>query len=205
MHSTAGLATAPLCALLLQLADNVALFKPAADHQPLMLLPGRPPVPLPLDQPLMATAAAQQGNKVAELWQCVCVSGHIRLLLHAPQYPCSAGSPLTALAFLLFSPLPCCGVQIKLTVAFQEMELLPTAVVDAEPEGDNAALLRSAALPGSLPLPAWHCAPTFCPSRIRSAALILHPHPPCPYLQASQRFHPQARLFCIRARPCAAT
>jgi hypothetical protein len=73
MHSTAGLATAPLCALFLQLADNVALFKPAADHQPLMLLPGRPPVPLPLDQPLMATAAAQQGNKVAELWQCVCL------------------------------------------------------------------------------------------------------------------------------------
>ena len=90
MHSTAGLATAPLCALFLQLADNVALFKPAADRQPLMLLPGRPPVSLPLDQPLMATAAAQQGNKVTV---AVCVSGHIRLLLHAPHYPCIAGSP----------------------------------------------------------------------------------------------------------------
>ena len=48
----------------LQLVDNIALFKPAAGHQPLMLLSGRPPVPLPLDQPLMSTAAAQQGNRV---------------------------------------------------------------------------------------------------------------------------------------------
>ena len=70
MHSTAGLAAVTLCALLLQLVDNLALFKPAAGRQPLMLLPGRPPVPLPLDQPLMLTAAAQQGNKV--LGQCVC-------------------------------------------------------------------------------------------------------------------------------------
>jgi hypothetical protein len=69
-----GLATGLLCSLFLQLADNVALFKPAADRQPLMLLPGRPPVSLPLDQPLMATAAAQQGNKVTGQHVCLVTS-----------------------------------------------------------------------------------------------------------------------------------
>jgi len=47
--------------------DNIALFKPAASKQPMMLLPGRPPMPLLLDQPLTSTGAVKEGQKQASL------------------------------------------------------------------------------------------------------------------------------------------
>ncbi len=43
--------------------DNIALFKQAEKQRPIMLVPGRPPLALPLDQPLMATGAVKQGQK----------------------------------------------------------------------------------------------------------------------------------------------
>lgn len=43
--------------------DNIALFKQAEKQRPLLLVPGRPPLALPLDQPLMATGAVKQGQK----------------------------------------------------------------------------------------------------------------------------------------------
>ena len=46
-----------------QLIDHVAAFKPAEGSAPLLLLPGRPPTPLPLDAPLAATGAVKEGQK----------------------------------------------------------------------------------------------------------------------------------------------
>lgn len=43
--------------------DNTPLFKAAEGEAPLMLLPGRPPSRLPLDQPLVATGAVKPGQK----------------------------------------------------------------------------------------------------------------------------------------------
>ena len=65
-------------------------------------------------------------------------------------------------------------MQIKLTVAFQDIELLPTAVVGAEPESDNPALLRSATLPRAT-LPPGTVLPIAVPLRVFSAAPSSHP------------------------------
>lgn len=46
-----------------QLVANVPVFKQAEGEQPLMLLPGRPPLVLALDQPLSATGAVKDGQK----------------------------------------------------------------------------------------------------------------------------------------------
>ncbi|KAI3432621.1 hypothetical protein D9Q98_004167 [Chlorella vulgaris] len=77
------------------LVDNIAVFKAAAGARPLMLLPGKPPLALPLEHPLLSTGAVKGGQK-----------------------------------------------QVQLTVAFQEIELLPSAVADIVPQDDNPSLLR---------------------------------------------------------------
>lgn len=47
----------------LQLVDNIAVFKAAAGARPLMLLPGKPPLALPLEHPLLSTGAVKGGQK----------------------------------------------------------------------------------------------------------------------------------------------
>jgi hypothetical protein len=51
----------------MQLVDNIALFGPAAGQHPMMLLPGRPPKLVALDQPLTATGVVKAGNKQVRL------------------------------------------------------------------------------------------------------------------------------------------
>lgn len=50
-----------------QLVDNSPMFKPAAAQRPLLLLPGKPPRLLPLDQPLSTTGAVKPGSKEVRL------------------------------------------------------------------------------------------------------------------------------------------
>lgn len=53
-----------------QLVDNTPLFKSAEGEAPLVLLPGRPPSRLPLDQPLVATGAVKPGQKQVGCSKC---------------------------------------------------------------------------------------------------------------------------------------
>lgn len=186
-----------LCHLLLslrspeQLVDNIALFKQAENKQPLMLVPGRPPLVLPLDVPLMATGAVKEGQRQVGKpgrWTA-CFSGlsseeenapfsyrrtvAIWLYLGCPLQlqPDSCGRYMLLARIQSVSPLPCCSeiMQVKLAVAFQDIDLLPTDSIAAVPLGDNPALLRSACTWASPSCSAAHA----CPCAVADCKLLV--------------------------------
>ncbi len=119
-----------------------------------------------------------------------------------------ASGPASVLHTCLFRTL-----QVKLAVAFQDIELLPTRAIGAVPAGDNPALLRCAAgaAPGAgLCGAGKRCAELGCTLSSASGCAGLAPEEvehPCPSkltlccflcdvsgLQAAHRVPPQARL-----------
>ena len=154
-----------------QLVDKVPLFKAAEGERPLLLLPGRPPQALPPDQPLAATGAVREGQKQVRapagaglVWAGLGASpcraapctpkrwipkrqfpkrrtrltnGHRSRTTLPTNQPNTAPSPHFVAST---NPPP----QVKLAVAFQDVELLRSAAAEAVPEDDNPALLRCA-------------------------------------------------------------
>lgn len=140
--------------------DKVPLFKAAEGERPLLLLPGRPPQPLALDQPLAATGAVREGQKQVRResvgfggvvvgggsWKaCLRLDSHLACCwlarggLHADTCATEPLSPSSINLTLSSHPS---HPQVKLAVAFQDVELLRSSAAEAVPEDDNPALLR---------------------------------------------------------------